>query len=108
MADEENKPKVKLIKKKSDAPQAPVQEQAPVLSKPAQEQTAAGSSPAKVVVHKQGGAVAPEKKKKVVVVKKPAAAPRPVKSDTPKEAKSTLTCSLVSMSRAMRWSAQAK
>ncbi|MBR2362282.1 MAG: translation initiation factor IF-2 [Spirochaetaceae bacterium] len=85
MADEENKPKVKLIKKKSDAPQAPVQEQAPVLSKPAQEQAAAGSSPAKVVVHKQGGAVAPEKKKKVVVVKKPAAAPRPVKSDTPKE-----------------------
>ena len=85
MADEENKPKVKLIKKKSDAPQAPVQEQAPVLSKPAQEQAAAGSSPAKVVVHKQGGAAAPEKKKKVVVVKKPAAAPRPVKSDTPKE-----------------------
>ena len=85
MADEENKPKVKLIKKKSDAPQAPVQEQAPVLSKPAQEQAATGSSPAKVVVHKQGGAVAPEKKKKVVVVKKPAAAPRPVKSDTPKE-----------------------
>ena len=85
MADEENKPKVKLIKKKSDAPQAPVQEQAPVLSKPAQEQAAAGSSPAKVVVHKQGGAVAPEKKKKVVVVKKPAAAPRPAKSDTPKE-----------------------
>ncbi len=85
MADEENKPKVKLIKKKSDAPQAPVQEQASVLSKPAQEQAAAGSSPAKVVVHKQGGAAAPEKKKKVVVVKKPAAAPRPVKSDTPKE-----------------------